>query len=785
MNSFSSTQPSHENLREIWKMRTSPVVPWIGAGLSAEAKLPTWPILREKILQILKDEPLRKLTPSEVNFIEKEQDLWIAFQVLIEKIGRPYFQSLINKIFEGATSCKIPEVYKKLWKLDPRGIVSLNIDPIAQRAASQILGDQYVATVNNRNLSSFGKLFQGKSKFLANLHGVLDQGESWVFTQKDFGDLQSSPAYKQFLSGLFSSNIVVFLGISADDRGAIGHLKYLIDMGIDMGTHFWVTDRQDGEALELCRKLGLQIISYGKGAHSESLSAFLADLENYTPKEHIAEPIIPNTGKKRNLDLPSADQLLARPCNDVRKLLNQKAVNILTSGSPDRDKEYRDFVDDYEEAIHRAWLISRKLPNEFFDYNLSRRISADGAFGQVFQAKSKTEGDASEYAIKLVHDRIRDEDEMLTAFRRGVESMRILTSRNIEGIVKIVDAWELPPSLVMEFVPGLNLQEAIENRQISSIGQVLEIGRQLTSIVFSAHRLPERVLHRDIRPANVILNNFYHVDDVLEVKVLDFDLSWHKDAIGKSLEIRSAPNGYVAPEQVDPLRKKLTRNALVDSFGIGMTLYFMCSGRHPVPGVHLGAEWEKSVHDGVSKLRISFWRSTPKRLARLILRATDDGQHMRPLIDQLLKELEILCRFEDGKIDLTLTNYIAEEISARIGSLSGRWHWDDATQSIEVQSPSGLRIQLRGGDYGKVLISINWEHSGELGYSDVRKYMGPKTDKSLALLKGAGAAILSKDVRFDRCRIEAEVEIARNNEEERINKLSKMLEEIFSVLQFS
>ena len=60
-------------------------------------------------------------------------------------------------------------------------------------------------------------------------------------------------------------------------------------------------------------------------------------------------------------------------------------------------------------------------------------------------------------AVKILHGDIRENKDMLTSFRRGVQSMRILSERNVTGMVPYIQAWEIPTSSVMELIDGPNL----------------------------------------------------------------------------------------------------------------------------------------------------------------------------------------------------------------------------------------------------------------------------------------------------------------------------------------
>ena len=149
-------------------------------------------------------------------------------------------------------------------------------------------------------------------------------------------------------------------------------------------------------------------------------------------------------------------------------------------------------------------------------------------------------------AIKLLLPEIRNKRDYLNSFRRGVRSMRILTQRKVKGMVKFREAFEIPACVIMEYVDGPTLEEAMKHGLLDSLPKCLDILVRVGEIVHNAHNLEERVLHRDLKPANVILRNHYKMDDPVDVVVLDFDLSWHKGALDISVvhgqERRATPH---------------------------------------------------------------------------------------------------------------------------------------------------------------------------------------------------------------------------------------------------
>jgi len=86
------------------------------------------------------------------------------------------------------------------------------------------------------------------------------------------------------------------------------------------------------------------------------------------------------------------------------------------------------------------------------------------------------------------------------------------------------------PLFVMDWIDGPNLDKAVKSKAIDSWEMILKVSYQLTKVIEGAHKVPERVLHRDLRPPNIMLKDYYTEPEGWKVVVLDFDLSWHLGA---------------------------------------------------------------------------------------------------------------------------------------------------------------------------------------------------------------------------------------------------------------
>jgi serine/threonine protein kinase len=370
---------------------------------------------------------------------------------------------------------------------------------------------------------------------------------------------------------------------------------------------------------------------------------------------------------------------------------------------------------------------------------------------------------------------------MVQSFRRGVRAMSITTSSKLPGVSVFRAASEVPALVVMDWISGPTLKEALFAKQLNSVFERLDIVTQLTSIIRDAHALPARVLHRDIRPNNVMLRDFWETGKI-DVVVLDFDLSWHKDATELSIIHGASTSGYISPEQLDVNTKFSTRSALVDSFGLGMTIFFIFSGRDPVPGESDQREWQEVLKRLAKEWSMADWRSFGSRLARLIGVTTHHDQSRRWDADQIVRELKRLGRALKGEIVGLGADVLSEELFAR--SFGDQYEAVDGGQSFSRNSIAGTLVNVVPTRDGQdVDLRVSWTDSGQHDYKRVRKWITPALDSACQILSSTGWSINNR--RSDPQELEISARISVEDLTAKLDALSKGLQKVADEVAFS
>jgi serine/threonine protein kinase len=654
-------------------------------------------------------------------------------------LGPASFSAAIRDALSRSDAVAAPLAYELVWKLRIGGLVNLNLDRLAAKAFSVVRPGRQVIEFVGRRAGAFAHVLQSPTvPFIANVHGVVADENSWVLTRTDLNELLANKGYRQFIAGCLTARTVLFVGLTADDVAVSGHLAALRKDGVSFGAHYWLTPRTDRKTDAAAERLGLQVIRYTAVDDDHgAVQEMLADLAEYVSEDAAPPPIAPSSQKEVD-ELPSQEILLQRSPAEIREILNRHAAGLLSRSDADAYASYELFRRKYDRAIYQAWYTSTHPgENDLLGYRLRRPIGR-GAFGEVFEAETAAN---QTVAVKVLHQEVRKSPGMLESFRRGVRSMRILSERKVEGMVPYRAAAEIPAFAVMDLVHGPNLKVAVDSNLITGWVEIMKVAVELSNIIQRAHALPERVLHRDLRPSNIMLEGLFEGSDDWHVVVLDFDLSWHREAAEKSVIDAAAATGYLAPEQLQPTPGVSTRSSAVDSYGLGMTLYFVITGKEPSVGQHQSVAWQDRL-TLVRGTHCSSWQSLPLRIARLIEASTRHVQSERWDVSQIERELERLSNAMTKPRAVESAELVGEELIARTRYRdSYSWNADKLEASLDLAT--GVEVQLQGRESdGQIRFNVVWTKAKG---RKLNRYVTPAVEQAKVLLMKAGWTITADD----------------------------------------
>lgn len=203
------------------------------------------------------------------------------------------------------------------------------------------------------------------------------------------------------------------------------------------------------------------------------------------------------------------------------------------------------------------------------------RLLGEGAFAEVYRVRHRFMGRQAMKVFKAAGATIAEIEASLAE--------AILLSRmKHPNIVEVYDANVLRASdnshgyFTMTYVPGGTLERYWRSFGADFVptAQVVEIARQICRGLSVAHTSSPPIIHRDIKPQNILIG---YGADGLHVRISDFGLA---KSVNPLTMLASAKGtlGFKPPESLDNVD-----SAAADIWAIGTTLYLLLTDQMPFP----------------------------------------------------------------------------------------------------------------------------------------------------------------------------------------------------------
>ena len=213
-----------------------------------------------------------------------------------------------------------------------------------------------------------------------------------------------------------------------------------------------------------------------------------------------------------------------------------------------------------------SWIP--KIGDEFAAYRLEEMIG-HGGMSIVYRARHHVL--ERSVALKLLSPELSEDP----AFRdRFIRESRLAAGLDHPNVIPIYEAGEELGVyyIAMRYVPGSNLKELLQRDGPLDRAQTISVIGQIASALNAAHEMG--LVHRDVKPANVLIVEGAGADDSHHVYLSDFGIAKQQASNVTRTGMFIGTAEYASPEQIES--KELDGRS--DVYSLGCVLYQCLTG---------------------------------------------------------------------------------------------------------------------------------------------------------------------------------------------------------------
>lgn len=273
---------------------------------------------------------------------------------------------------------------------------------------------------------------------------------------------------------------------------------------------------------------------------------------------------------QKAIELPKSERQIFLEKQNAEKVVHDKVLEMLNTES-DKDDILNTLNLEANMFSDLSEGSDQFIGKQVGLYKINKHIG-EGGMGNVYHAE-RVDDFHKKVALKIIK-RGMDTDALLNRFRRERQILANLVHPNIARLLDGGSTADGLPYLVMEHIEGLPITEYCDQHRLT-ISQRLKLFLNVCDAVSFAHQ--NLVIHRDIKPNNIIVNN----EGV--PKLLDFGIAKLLDPNEEELQELTVLGANIltpefsSPEQIQG--KQITTSS--DVYSLGMLLYTLLTGQRP------------------------------------------------------------------------------------------------------------------------------------------------------------------------------------------------------------
>jgi serine/threonine protein kinase len=328
--------------------------------------------------------------------------------------------------------------------------------------------------------------------------------------------------------------------------------------------------------------------------------------------------------------------------------------------------------------------VMSDLVGKFISHYRLDALLGDGGMGTVYRAYDTNL--ERTVALKLMHVQYARQPEFQA---RLSQEARTAAQLDHPSIVRIFDFGESDEGLyiAMEYVSGGNLRSHLmrlqQRRSFLPLKQSLQIGAQIADALDYAHR--EGVIHRDVKPGNIILKPLNRPDEPGEqpFRAVLTDFGLVKLVEGDSSLTRAGTTlgtpTYMSPEQCEGL----TLDGRSDLYSLGVVLYELVTNQLPFQ------------FKSLSEAMATHMRGEMPHLPRLV------RAELPPIIDSILTKVLAKAPSERYQSGRELANALRsamvalEEAPTQVMAGGGPQPMREESDNMADEPPQGYRLEIK------------------------------------------------------------------------------------------